>query len=272
MSPRSPAAYAWNVGADELRRRLQLGRRSARGFRVDTRQRARQNGDNRPRRAAGREDTLMLTMEIDSIRVSLMNYQRVVILKQKDTERYLPIWIGSFEADAIAMKLQDAQAPRPLTHDLLGSVIEGLQASVQHVVVFDLSNGTFYCQAGDRQGRRDAPRGRLPPLRCHRRRRAHQGAHLRRGRRAGEGRHPHRPGRRARRSARRARGGGAQGGQRRRGAAPLRLLRLPQGPARPRGAGQAASRPRPDPAPHGVGEPGRERAHRARRVGAARGL
>ncbi len=88
----------------------------------------------------------MLAMEIDSIRVSLMNYQRVVILKQKDTERYLPIWIGSFEADAIAMKLQDAQAPRPLTHDLLGSVIEGLQASVQHVVVFDLSNGTFYAK------------------------------------------------------------------------------------------------------------------------------
>ena len=88
----------------------------------------------------------MLEMVIDSIRVSLMNYQRVVVLKQRDSDRFLPIWIGSPEADAIAVKLQDVTPPRPLTHDLLGSVIDTLGASVDHVVVTDLSNDTFYAK------------------------------------------------------------------------------------------------------------------------------
>ena len=65
----------------------------------------------------------MLEMSIDSIRVSLMNYQRVVILKEKDSERYLPIWVGPAEADSIAVKLQDVTVPRPLPHDLLGNVV-----------------------------------------------------------------------------------------------------------------------------------------------------
>ena len=88
----------------------------------------------------------MLEMMIDSIRVSLMNYQRVVILKERQTDRYLPIWIGSPEADAIAVKLQDVSVPRPLTHDLLGSVITELGATVDHVVVSDLSNDTFFAK------------------------------------------------------------------------------------------------------------------------------
>ena len=73
----------------------------------------------------------MVEMIIDSIRVSLMNYQRVVILKEKTSDRYLPIWIGPNEADAIAVKLQGVSIPRPLTHDLLTSVT-------------DLKNDTFY--------------------------------------------------------------------------------------------------------------------------------
>ena len=88
----------------------------------------------------------MQEMVIDSIRVSLMNYQRVVVLKQRGSERFLPIWIGSPEADAIAVKLQDVAVPRPLTHDLLGSVISTLGASVDHVVVTDLTNDTFYAK------------------------------------------------------------------------------------------------------------------------------
>lgn len=88
----------------------------------------------------------MLEMVIDSIRVSLMNYQRVVILKERSSDRYLPIWIGSPEADAIAVKLQDVAVPRPLTHDLLGSVISELGANVDHVIVTDLSNDTFFAK------------------------------------------------------------------------------------------------------------------------------
>ena len=88
----------------------------------------------------------MFEMEIDSIRVSLMNYQRVVILKEKSSDRYLPIWIGPAEADAIAVKLQEVSVPRPLTHDLLNSIIGNLGANISRIVVTDLSNDTFYAK------------------------------------------------------------------------------------------------------------------------------
>ena len=88
----------------------------------------------------------MLEMSIDSIRVSPMNYQRVVLLKEKDADRYLPIWIGPAEADAIAVKLQDLSVPRPLTHDLLRTVIDTLGGSLNHILVSDLHNDTFYAK------------------------------------------------------------------------------------------------------------------------------
>lgn len=88
----------------------------------------------------------MIEMTVDSIRVSLMNYQRVVILKEKMAERYLPIWIGPAEADAIAVTLQGVNVPRPLTHDLLRSVIDNLGAKVNSVIVSDLKNDTFYAR------------------------------------------------------------------------------------------------------------------------------
>jgi bifunctional DNase/RNase len=88
----------------------------------------------------------MIEMTIDSIRVSLMNSQRVVILKEKGTNRYLPIWIGPAEADAIAIKLQNVELSRPLTHDLLQSVISTLGASVKYIVVSGLKEDTFYAR------------------------------------------------------------------------------------------------------------------------------
>ncbi len=88
----------------------------------------------------------MVEMTIESIRVSLMNYQRVVILKEKTTDRYLPIWIGPAEADAIAVRLQDVSIARPLTHDLLRSIIDALGATVEYILVNDLSNDTFFAR------------------------------------------------------------------------------------------------------------------------------
>jgi bifunctional DNase/RNase len=88
----------------------------------------------------------MIEMVIDSIRVSLMNYQRVVILKEKTADRYLPIWIGPSEADAIAVKLQGVAVQRPLTHDLLRSVIDTLGAKVNFITVTDLKNDTFFAR------------------------------------------------------------------------------------------------------------------------------
>jgi uncharacterized protein len=88
----------------------------------------------------------MIEMIVDSIRVSLMNYQRVVILKEKETNRYLPIWIGAAEADAIAVKLQGVSVARPLTHDLIQSIVDNLGAKVTAVVVSDLKNDTFFAK------------------------------------------------------------------------------------------------------------------------------
>lgn len=88
----------------------------------------------------------MIEMSIDSIRVSMMNYQRVVILREKGTERYLPIWIGPAEADAITVKLQGVTPSRPLTHDLLETIIDKLGARVKSAIVTDLQNDTFYAK------------------------------------------------------------------------------------------------------------------------------
>jgi len=88
----------------------------------------------------------MLELVIDSIRVSLMSYQRVVILRVKESNRFLPIWIGPSEADSIALKLQDVSVPRPLTHDLMQSLVDSLGASVARIVVSDLNEDTFYAK------------------------------------------------------------------------------------------------------------------------------
>ena len=88
----------------------------------------------------------MIEMSVEFVRVSMQNYNRVVILKEKESERYLLIWIGPAEAEAIAMRLGDVQPPRPQTHDLLVNIIESLQARVSHVLVNDLTNDTFYAK------------------------------------------------------------------------------------------------------------------------------
>ena len=86
----------------------------------------------------------MIEVAIDSIRVSLMTQQRVVILKDMGSDRYLPIWIGPCEAESITIELQGVAVARPLTHDLLKTVVNDLGGKVQHVVVSDLRNDTFY--------------------------------------------------------------------------------------------------------------------------------
>lgn len=88
----------------------------------------------------------MIEMSVDSIRVSLMNYQRVVILKEKETSRYLPIWIGAAEADAIAVKLQGTSVQRPLTHDLMQSVIDALGGKVNSIVINNLQKDVFFAK------------------------------------------------------------------------------------------------------------------------------
>jgi bifunctional DNase/RNase len=88
----------------------------------------------------------MIQVEIDSIRVSLMSQDRVVVLKDPGSDRYLPIWIGAFEAEAIRAELKNIPVARPLTHDLLKAVILELGGSVDHIYISDLRNDIFYAR------------------------------------------------------------------------------------------------------------------------------
>jgi bifunctional DNase/RNase len=88
----------------------------------------------------------MVEVTIDSIRVSLMSQHRVVILKDVDSDRYLPIWIGPCEADAITVTLQEMEVSRPLTHDLLKNVIGEMGGEVEYIIISDLRNDVFYAR------------------------------------------------------------------------------------------------------------------------------
>jgi bifunctional DNase/RNase len=98
---------------------------------------------------------MMIKVTIDSVRASLLSQHRVVVLKEEGMERYLAIWIGPYEADAITIKLQGVEIARPLTHDLLEQSIGRLGAQVSHVLVNDLHDDTFYARVVmDRDGER----------------------------------------------------------------------------------------------------------------------
>jgi len=86
----------------------------------------------------------VIELTLVGVRIELPTQQPIVLLKERDGERYLPIWIGNVEATAIAFALQGVQTPRPLTHDLLRNVLEELQARVDRIVITELRDGTFY--------------------------------------------------------------------------------------------------------------------------------
>jgi hypothetical protein len=97
----------------------------------------------------------MIEVTVDSIRVSLMSEHRLIMLKEIDGERQLPIWIGPWMAEAIAIRLQDRSYPRPLTHDLLNNVINEMGGEITHIVVNDMRNDTYYaCIAVSVNGQR----------------------------------------------------------------------------------------------------------------------
>lgn len=88
----------------------------------------------------------MIETVVESIRVSLVTQHRVVILREVDGDRHLPIWIGPFEAEAIAMVLQGVGSARPLPYDLLTAVVSELGASVMSIIVNDLNQDVFYAR------------------------------------------------------------------------------------------------------------------------------
>ena len=87
---------------------------------------------------------MQIEMSIKGLMVDPVTNMPIVILRDKDGVRVLPIWVGIFEANAIALQIDNVATPRPMTHDLLRNVIHDLKASVQKIVVCDLQENTFY--------------------------------------------------------------------------------------------------------------------------------
>jgi uncharacterized protein len=88
--------------------------------------------------------TDLVEVVIDSIRISLTNQQRIVLLRELNKDRYLPVWIGPYEAEAITIALQEIEIARPQTHDLLMRTIEQLKGKLMHVEVVALKGDVFY--------------------------------------------------------------------------------------------------------------------------------
>jgi uncharacterized protein len=89
-------------------------------------------------------DDELVEMQVESVRVHMLSSRHVVILKQLDRDRYLPIWIGPWEASSIAMKLQGLTPERPLTHDLFATTLDELGCQIGRVVISELAEETFH--------------------------------------------------------------------------------------------------------------------------------
>ena len=86
----------------------------------------------------------MIEVVIDSIRVSLMSQQRVVILREQNSDRYLPIMVGIYEAEHLTLALQEVEVSRPLTYDLFVNILDSLDAQIVHVEVISLKDETYF--------------------------------------------------------------------------------------------------------------------------------
>jgi bifunctional DNase/RNase len=86
----------------------------------------------------------MIEMSLAGVRIELPTNQPIVLLREAEGERFLPIWIGQAEAAAIALALQGVVTPRPMTHDLLKNILEEMAVQVQNIVITELREGTFY--------------------------------------------------------------------------------------------------------------------------------
>ena len=97
----------------------------------------------------------LIEVSVDSIRIHMPTAQHLVILKEKEADRYLPIWIGSFEAQAIATKISGNSLGRPLTHDLMATAFGDLGVSIKRIVVTRLADQVFYARLYVKQNGRD---------------------------------------------------------------------------------------------------------------------
>ena len=98
---------------------------------------------------------MQLEMKVKGLMIDPVSNMPIIVLKDSQSETVLPIWVGIFEANAIAMQLEKITSPRPMTHDLLKNVIEGLHVDIDRVVITDLRENTFFAAIHLRQNGAD---------------------------------------------------------------------------------------------------------------------
>ncbi len=88
----------------------------------------------------------MVEMKVEGLTLDPLTNMPIIILKDLAGDKALPIWVGYFEANAIALEIEKINTPRPMTHDLLNNIISSLQAKVKHILVTDLKDNTFFAE------------------------------------------------------------------------------------------------------------------------------
>jgi len=91
-----------------------------------------------------REKNNLIKMSLEGVRIELPSQRPIILLKEEGGNRYLPIWIGPFEASAIALEMSNIKTPRPMTHDLIINIIKNLNIKIDNIEISDLKDNTFY--------------------------------------------------------------------------------------------------------------------------------
>ncbi|MFC2171660.1 bifunctional nuclease family protein [Acidobacteriota bacterium] len=89
---------------------------------------------------------MLVEMKVSGVMLDPLTNMPIIVLKNNEKNKILPIWVGIFEANAIALKREDITTPRPMTHDLISNIIDGINAQVDQIVVTSLKDNTFYAE------------------------------------------------------------------------------------------------------------------------------
>ncbi len=86
----------------------------------------------------------LVKVQLEGVRIELPSQKPIILLKEEGGDRYLPIWIGPFEASAIALELSKIKTPRPMTHDLIINIINELKTNIENIEISDIKDNTFF--------------------------------------------------------------------------------------------------------------------------------
>jgi bifunctional DNase/RNase len=86
----------------------------------------------------------LIEMTLEGVRIEFPSQRPILLLKEREGDRYLPIWVGTFEASAIALELSNIKTPRPMTHDLIVNILKGINIKIESIEICDIRDNTFY--------------------------------------------------------------------------------------------------------------------------------